>query len=51
MLQLKNKNAEILNLCYVKATKHQHSTKERKGFPHGYYNTRYEISSIPDSLR
>lgn len=39
-----------LNLCYVKATTHQHST-EKKGFPHDHYNTRYEIPSIPDSLR
>ena len=39
-----------LNLCYVKATTHQHAT-EKKGFPHDHYNTRYEIPSIPDSLR
>lgn len=39
-----------LNLCYVKATTHQHAT-EKKGFPHDYYNTRYEIPSISDSLR
>lgn len=47
---LKIEMRKPLNLCYVKATTHQHAT-EKKGFPHDHYNTRYEIPYISDSLR
>ena len=37
-----------MNLCYVKVITQK--TKQ-KGFPHGYYNTIYEVSSIINQLR